>query len=454
MWRIVYVFRIALLKLFFWKKGFRLHISDMMDAPEAIFILRQEVYTEVGHINNESQIPKTWIDDYDKRSAHVYITDRNNGVLASARLIYKEPLPILSYFNINLPEAEHLGEFSRLVVAKDFRGGRRIILIALTYGLMKASRRHAVDRWVAFMPVDFRDSIKRFGVLFEELVVQSPSEAHMSARAKMPGYFKNDVRPFTVLVRNVLEKGYGGLTYKVRMTGSRDSTFWNRYFKTYDTLNRLIPYQELMDEFCSNLGNVKNKKILDAGAGTGNLASLLTKKGAVVWALDSSKEGLSMTRQKMAARYIVAHDLTQLLPFENNFFDAVVSNNTIYTLPQNTHSSVMEEFFRVLRTEGRIVISNPSDHWNPTKIVLTHFREYYHRNGFIRFCAHFSTMIYPLLVLWYYNLIISRKMHESTYSLFSPRHQANLLKTSGFSVLSEAKSVYGDQAEMVVAIKS
>jgi len=51
-----------------------------------------------------------------------------------------------------------------------------------------------------------------------------------------------------------------------------DSKFWKRYFKVYDVLNLLIPYQELLNTICDELDIKPGEKILEAGCGTGNLA--------------------------------------------------------------------------------------------------------------------------------------------------------------------------------------
>ena len=51
-----------------------------------------------------------------------------------------------------------------------------------------------------------------------------------------------------------------------------DSNFWKRYFKVYDVLNLLIPYQELLNTICDELEIRPEERILEAGCGTGNLA--------------------------------------------------------------------------------------------------------------------------------------------------------------------------------------
>src|SRR3990167_9071929 len=108
-----------------------------------------------------------------------------------------------------------------------------------------------------------------------------------------------------------------------------DTKFWKKYFEVYDFLNVLEPYQKLLGAFTDELGDIHGKKILDAGTGTGNLALLLEKRGAKVVGLDFSKEGLEIFKKKLPNNKVVFHDLTKPLPFPNESFDAVVSNNTI-----------------------------------------------------------------------------------------------------------------------------
>ena len=153
-----------------------------------------------------------------------------------------------------------------------------------------------------------------------------------------------------------------------------NTNFWKKYFAVYDFLNVLEPYQKLLAAFVEAFGDVRGKKILDAGAGTGNLAALLEKCGAKVVGLDFSKEGLEIFKKKLPNSQTIFHDLTKPLPFPDKSFDAVVSNNTIYTLPLETRPAVFKEFFRVLKPNGKIVVSNVREGWKPLTIYLAHIR--------------------------------------------------------------------------------
>src|SRR3989339_1188002 len=104
-----------------------------------------------------------------------------------------------------------------------------------------------------------------------------------------------------------------------------DSNFWNSYFRTYDALNLIEPYRNLLQSIYHKIGTAEGMKVLDAGSGSGNLAVLLKNNGALVTGLDWSKEGLDLMALKLPAIRIIQHDLNKSLPFSDNDFDAIVS---------------------------------------------------------------------------------------------------------------------------------
>ncbi len=100
--------------------------------------------------------------------------------------------------------------------------------------------------------------------------------------------------------------------------------------------------------------------VLDLGCGAGLdlyfYAEAVGKKGEV-YGLDISKDMLKKAEQNMDAvgidnvKYILGH--SDDLPFENDFFDIVVSNG-IYNLSPDKEK-VLKEVFRVLKPGGRTV---------------------------------------------------------------------------------------------------
>ncbi|MBK8502001.1 MAG: methyltransferase domain-containing protein [Saprospiraceae bacterium] len=67
--------------------------------------------------------------------------------------------------------------------------------------------------------------------------------------------------------------------------------FWKQYFRYYDILLKVIPYQELFESIVKHLDVKSGMTILDLGAGTGNLQYFLPNDVNVI-GLDNSEEAL------------------------------------------------------------------------------------------------------------------------------------------------------------------
>ncbi|MCX6780475.1 MAG: class I SAM-dependent methyltransferase, partial [Candidatus Magasanikbacteria bacterium] len=76
------------------------------------------------------------------------------------------------------------------------------------------------------------------------------------------------------------------------------------------------------NKFLPILGDLKDKKVLDVGAGTGRLSILLSKAGAAVTALDVSDEMLKVLKNKDEKIETIVGD-AESLPFEDSSFDIV-----------------------------------------------------------------------------------------------------------------------------------
>ncbi|MFA6255295.1 MAG: methyltransferase domain-containing protein [Patescibacteria group bacterium] len=230
-----------------------------------------------------------------------------------------------------------------------------------------------------------------------------------------------------------------------------DAEFWQQYFKTYDILNIVIPYQELMEELIKESVVNKGDLVLDAGAGTGNLAVRLKQRGANVVALDNSEEGLRQLRVKDQEIGIIFHDLAKPLSFSDDYFDKIVSNNVIYTLAPGDRDKVFKEFYRILKPGGKIVISNVREGWNPVNIYKDHFKKDIKKIGFWCLILKVFKMIVPTVKMFYYNSKI--KKNEGAGHLMKDNEQKELLIRNGFVEVSENKLVYAGQAILNSAIK-
>ena len=102
---------------------------------------------------------------------------------------------------------------------------------------------------------------------------------------------------------------------------------------------------------------IKGKRILDAGCGTGVYSALFSAGGAKVYGIDISDEMIKLARQNAPAGIFKTADMKKL-PFKNIFFDIVYFGLSIHYLKDMRPA--LKEAFRVLKKNGRIVISTHS----------------------------------------------------------------------------------------------
>jgi ubiquinone/menaquinone biosynthesis C-methylase UbiE len=132
------------------------------------------------------------------------------------------------------------------------------------------------------------------------------------------------------------------------------------------------------------LGDIKDIKILDIGAGTGRLSVLLAKGGAQVTALDVSPKMLDMLKKKNKDIQTVVGDAESLL-FEDNSFDIVTAAFLIVHL--KNPSRFFDEVYRILKDGGVFVVTNINQKNSPlvkTKAGEIIIESFYHRPEKIR----------------------------------------------------------------------
>ena len=132
------------------------------------------------------------------------------------------------------------------------------------------------------------------------------------------------------------------------------------------------------------LGDLKNKKVLDVGAGTGRLAIELSRRGAEVTALDVSPKMLEVLHHKnRRIKTIVAS--AEAMPFADESFDWVVAAFLIVHL--DDPRCFFDEAYRVLKPGGRLLVTNINQKEPPevkTKSEPIKIISYYHRPEKIR----------------------------------------------------------------------
>lgn len=103
----------------------------------------------------------------------------------------------------------------------------------------------------------------------------------------------------------------------------------------------------------------QDKVALDVACGCGYGSKILIKKAREVYSVDISEELVAFGNIRYGRHN--NHFLTmdaQKLKFPNNYFDVIVSFETLEHLPH--HEKFLSECFRVLKDDGRFILSTPN----------------------------------------------------------------------------------------------
>ena len=116
---------------------------------------------------------------------------------------------------------------------------------------------------------------------------------------------------------------------------------------------------------------INQQLLVDAGCGTGLYSATLVKNVRKIEAIDLNAGMLNIAKYKMKLEeknglinfYLASIDS---LPLEDNNADAVMSNQVLHHLPDNStrgwsnHEKVFREFWRVLKSGGMLIINSCS----------------------------------------------------------------------------------------------
>lgn len=106
-----------------------------------------------------------------------------------------------------------------------------------------------------------------------------------------------------------------------------------------------------------HIGSVNNKLILDLGCGQGYLSKALTSDGATTVGIDASTALIEIAnkRYKGTNTSFVVGNIEKQFPFQDNYFDIVVSNMVLMDIenPKQT----MQEVVRTTKEGGLFVFS-------------------------------------------------------------------------------------------------
>jgi len=142
---------------------------------------------------------------------------------------------------------------------------------------------------------------------------------------------------------------------KVELSVKKGYDLWS---DSYDTDENSLIYLE-EKEVLKLIGNVKNKRILDVGCGTGRISLKLLKKGAKVFGIDISNKMLQKARDKTKKyRGRCEFRIVSLykIPYKKQEFDLVLFNLVLSHIKKL--DKAISEISRVLKRNGVLIISD------------------------------------------------------------------------------------------------
>jgi SAM-dependent methyltransferase len=97
--------------------------------------------------------------------------------------------------------------------------------------------------------------------------------------------------------------------------------------------------------------------VLDVGCGDG--ARTLANLPADAIGVDVSRRGLELATEEVPDARLVQGDMTHL-PVAADSVDAITAYHAVFHVPREDHATVYEEFARVLRPGGRLLMTLPT----------------------------------------------------------------------------------------------
>lgn len=155
---------------------------------------------------------------------------------------------------------------------------------------------------------------------------------------------------------------------------------WDKIFKQYGKV--FTKPQEDIPRITKLFKKKGVKRVLDLGCGSGRHTVYLAKHGFEVYGLDISKTGIKISNEWLKKEKLRANlkigSIYEKLPYKDNFFDAIISTQTLHHARIEKIRKLIKEMERVLKAGGLIFVTVRKalkvKGWRKNKIVTHRYK--------------------------------------------------------------------------------
>src|SRR6266487_6519036 len=149
------------------------------------------------------------------------------------------------------------------------------------------------------------------------------------------------------------------------MSSSRTHSFFAKLAPNYDELRNTGEFWPELVERVVEEADLKGRRVLDVGAGTGRWAATLAERyGCKVWGIDASPEMVEVARKRVADTVGLRVGSAERLPFKDAWFERVLMSLVLHL---GDRRKALAEAHRVLEP-GAVLAVVTFDH--------SHFEQY------------------------------------------------------------------------------
>lgn len=154
--------------------------------------------------------------------------------------------------------------------------------------------------------------------------------------------------------------------FNLELSDFRFNTLFDNFAENYDETISMEDgeyrelfknYNEILNETVKHIGKYKDAKVIDIGAGTGNLTNIASKVGYDVVGIEPNLKTRNIATAKYPSLKFVSGTFLSL-PIDDKSVDAIISSYAFHNLTDEEKEQAISEFKKKLKDDGTVVIAD------------------------------------------------------------------------------------------------